>query len=92
MMGNGMGLTREGGGSALLYAERRRLRRRLKNMISKHSWIETEKDAFGVAGGDYDFEETNPQEMSTHLQALKAEQASLVSTFFLFVTRLLSSS
>ena len=61
------------------HTEKGKAEKFLKNMVSKHSWIETEKDAFGVAGGDYDFEETNPQEMSTHLQALKAEQASLVS-------------
>jgi structural maintenance of chromosome 2 len=61
------------------HTEKGKAEKFLKNMLSKHSWIETEKDAFGVAGGDYDFEETNPQEMSTHLQALKAEQASLVS-------------
>ncbi|KAL7495631.1 hypothetical protein ACHAWT_004080 [Skeletonema menzelii] len=59
------------------HTEKGKAEKFLKSMLSKHSWIETEKDAFGVTGGDYDFEETNPQEMSTHLQALKAEQASL---------------
>ena len=47
--------------------------------MSKHAWIETEKDAFGIAGGDYDFEETNPEGMSKHLKDLQAEQSSLVS-------------
>lgn len=66
------------------HTEKGKAEKFLKNMVSKHSWIETEKDAFGVAGGDYDFEETNPQEMSTHLQALKAEQASLVSKSYTY--------
>ena len=64
---------------AKFHTEKGKAEKFFKSMLSKHSWIETEKDAFGVAGGDYDFEETNPQEMSTHLQALKAEQAALVS-------------
>ena len=51
----------------------------LKSMMNKHAWIETEKDAFGIAGGDYDFEETNPEEMSKHLKDLQSEQSSLVS-------------
>ena len=51
----------------------------LKSMMNKYAWIETEKDAFGIAGGDYDFEETNPEAMSKHLKGLQAEQTSLVS-------------
>ena len=51
----------------------------MKSMIVKHAWIETEKDAFGVAGGDYDFEETDPEQSSRHLKDLQAQQLSLVS-------------
>lgn len=51
----------------------------LKSMMHKHAWIETEKDAFGIPGGDYDFEETNPEGMSKHLKDLQADQTSLVS-------------
>lgn len=49
------------------------------SMLKKHAWIESEKSAFGVEGGDYDFGETDPTEMSRQLQALKADQESLVS-------------
>ena len=56
----------------------------LRSMMNKYSWIETEKDAFGLRGGDYDFVETNPEEMSKHLKDLQTEQTSLVSSCFLF--------
>merc|ERR1719251_834783 len=45
--------------------------------MNKYTWIETEKEAFGVPGGDYDFEETDPEKMSRHLKGLQAEQTSL---------------
>lgn len=61
------------------HTEQAKAEKYLKIMMSKHAWIETEKDAFGIAGGDYDFEETNPEEMSKHLKDLQAEQSSLVS-------------
>jgi hypothetical protein len=60
------------------HSEQAKAEKFLKHMMSKYSWIETEKEAFGVAGGDYDFEETNPAEMSKHLKDLQAEQTSLV--------------
>lgn len=50
----------------------------VKSMVNKYTWIETEKDAFGVPGGDYDFEETDPEKMSKHLKELQEEQSSLV--------------
>jgi structural maintenance of chromosome 2 len=53
--------------------------RLVATMLKKYSWIESEKSAFGVRGGDYDFEETDPSETSKQLQALKNEQESLVS-------------
>ena len=61
------------------HSEQAKAEKHLKHMMGKYAWIESEKDAFGVAGGDYDFEETNPAEMSKHLKDLEAEQASLVS-------------
>ncbi len=65
----------------------------LRSMMNKYAWIETEKDAFGVRGGDYDFVEINPEEMSKHLKDLQAEQSSLVCSciLFLFVSRLFDS-
>ena len=47
----------------------------LKSMMSKYAWIESEKDAFGIAGGDYDFEETNPEAMSKHLKGSAGYQS-----------------
>ena len=52
------------------------------SLIKAHPWIESEKSAFGVEGGDYDFTATNPDEMSAQLQALKGDQDSLVSILF----------
>ena len=63
------------------HSEQAKAEKFLKSMMNKHAWIETEKEAFGVAGGDYDFEETNPEQMSKHLKGLQAEQSSLVSFF-----------
>jgi len=59
------------------HSEHAKAEKFLRIMINKHAWIETEKEAFGVAGGDYDFEETNPGQMSKHLRGLQAEQSSL---------------
>eukprot|EP00579_Thalassiosira_antarctica_P001246 CAMPEP_0201869280 /NCGR_PEP_ID=MMETSP0902-20130614/2848_1 /ASSEMBLY_ACC=CAM_ASM_000551 /TAXON_ID=420261 /ORGANISM="Thalassiosira antarctica, Strain CCMP982" /LENGTH=1207 /DNA_ID=CAMNT_0048394759 /DNA_START=222 /DNA_END=3845 /DNA_ORIENTATION=+ len=59
------------------HSEQAKAEKFLKSMMNKHAWIETEKEAFGVAGGDYDFEETNPEQMSKHLKGLQAEQSSL---------------
>ena len=47
-------------------------------MLKKFTWIESEKSAFGVAGGDYDFEATNPNAAESQLKELKGEQDSLV--------------
>merc|ERR1712085_141068 len=52
----------------------------LKSMITKHAWIETEKEAFGVAGGDYDFVETDPEQSTRHLKDLQAQQLSIAKT------------
>lgn len=59
------------------HSEHKNAEKILKSMMNKYSWIVTEKEAFGVRGGDYDFVETNPAEMSKHLKDLQAEQLSL---------------
>jgi structural maintenance of chromosome 2 len=46
-------------------------------MMKKHAWIESEKGAFGIAGGDYDFKATKPEDMSAQLCVLKTEQETL---------------
>lgn len=59
--------------------ERQAAERLVANLLKKNAWIESERGMFGVEGGDYDFQETNPNDMSKHLQDLKSEQESLVS-------------
>ncbi|KAL3786107.1 hypothetical protein HJC23_013098 [Cyclotella cryptica] len=62
---------------AKFHSEKAKAEKFLSTMTSKHPWIETEKEACGVPGGDYDFEDSNPAEMGKHLKDLQAEQASL---------------
>lgn len=52
------------------------------DLLKNNIWIESERSAFGVAGGDYDFTATDPLEMGAQLQSLKTEQDSLVRYFF----------
>jgi len=47
------------------------------SMTKKHPWIETEKEAFGVTGGDYDFGEHNPDDATRELKRLQNETESL---------------
>ena len=64
---------------AKIEKERATAERVVASMLKKHTWIESEQSAFGVAGGDYDFDATDPKEYGRQLQALKSEQDSLVS-------------
>ena len=43
----------------------------------KYSRIETEKEVFGIEGGDYDFKSTNPVTEDSKLKKLKSTQNSL---------------
>ena len=63
------------------HTEKAKAEKFISTMMSRHPWIESEKEAFGVAGGDYDFEESNPTEMGKHLRDLQAEQTLLVRLF-----------
>jgi structural maintenance of chromosome 2 len=47
------------------------------SMIKRYSWIDTEKAAFGVPGGDYDFASVDVQAMKSQLEDLKSEQDAL---------------
>ena len=58
--------------------ERVTAEKEVNNMLKKYSWIESEKSAFGVQGGDYDFEHSNPKDTVKLLNELKAEQEVLV--------------
>ncbi len=46
-------------------------------LMKKHPWIETEKEAFGVSGGDYDFSSGDAVSKSDALQSLQNQQAKL---------------
>ena len=63
---------------ARVQKERQGAERAVAALLKKHAWIESEKSAFGVAGGDYDFEATDPAQVGRQLKELKAEQESLV--------------
>ena len=49
----------------------------IASMAKNFPWIETEKEAFGVAGGDYDFAQNDPDEASREFQRLQNETESL---------------
>jgi len=57
--------------------ERQGAERLVTNLLKNHAWIESEMSAFGVEGGDYDFQATDPNEMSSELKTLKSEQDTL---------------
>jgi structural maintenance of chromosome 2 len=57
--------------------ERHIAEKAVANLLKNHTWIESEKSAFGVEGGDYDFKATDPTEMSRELKSLKSEQDEL---------------
>ncbi len=61
--------------------ERKTAEHVIETLQKKHTWIENEKSAFGVSGGDYDFEATNAKDMTRHLETLKDEQTALVRMF-----------
>lgn len=48
------------------------------SLLKRHPWIETEKAAFGMRGGDYDFEANNPSKAQKRLKDLRADQEALV--------------
>ena len=58
--------------------ERAAAEKAVASMLKNYGWIEGEMNAFGVRGGDYDFEATDPNEISQQLKLLKSEQDALV--------------
>lgn len=52
----------------------------ISNFLKNHAWIESERSAFGVAGGDYDFESTDISQIAAEVKELKEQQDSLVSS------------
>lgn len=59
--------------------ERSSAEKEVTSILKKFSWIDSEKSAFGIRGGDYDFDGTNPSETAKVLSELQSEQESLVS-------------
>ncbi|CAM9698542.1 unnamed protein product [Chrysoparadoxa australica] len=49
----------------------------LSQMLKKYTWIENEKQYFGVEGSGYDFTVKDPEKASQRLKSLQAEQAGL---------------
>ena len=64
---------------ARITKEKANAERVVATMLKKHAWISSEMDAFGVAGGDYDFSVMDHDELAGKLRNLKDEQEELVS-------------
>jgi len=52
--------------------------RSAQNLQLKYTWIESEKEAFGKSGGDYDFDSVDVRELSSRLSTMQDEQSNLV--------------
>ncbi|KAG6424906.1 hypothetical protein SASPL_115329 [Salvia splendens] len=50
---------------------------KVDKMIEKHAWIASEKQLFGQAGSDYDFESRDPLKAREDFEKLEAEQSGL---------------
>ncbi|KAG6421867.1 hypothetical protein SASPL_118426 [Salvia splendens] len=50
---------------------------KVDKMIEKHAWIASEKQLFGRAGSDYDFESCDPLKAREDFEKLQAEQSGL---------------
>jgi len=57
--------------------ERQHAEKVVVSLLKNHPWIESEKSAFGIECGDYDFKAINADEMSVQLNSLRGEQESL---------------
>jgi structural maintenance of chromosome 2 len=51
--------------------------KQIQLLTSKHTWIDDDKQYFGVKGGDYDFDVNDPSDASSELKSLESEQSSL---------------
>jgi TolA-binding protein len=59
--------------------ERANAEKEVSIMLKNYSWIPSEQNAFGIRGGDYDFESSSMNEIGKSLTDMKSEQESLVS-------------
>jgi structural maintenance of chromosome 2 len=51
----------------------------VSNLLKNYAWIESERGAFGVVGGDYDFDSCDTAQIAAEVKELKEQQDSLVS-------------
>jgi structural maintenance of chromosome 2 len=51
----------------------------VSNLLKNYAWIESERGAFGVFGGDYDFDSCHTAQIAAEVKELKEQQDSLVS-------------
>lgn len=61
--------------------QRQSAEKAVATLVKKHAWIESEMEAFGVVGGDYDFTGINSSELKNQLTEMKSEYENLVSYF-----------
>jgi len=62
---------------AKFYKERSEREQLINNLLNKYTWIENDQDTFGIAGGDYDFSQTDVATMGKEVKRLKKEQETL---------------
>lgn len=51
----------------------------ISSILKRYPWIESERAAFGVPGGDYDFAAVDTKALNIQLKRLRGDQESLVS-------------
>lgn len=49
------------------------------SLLKNYAWIESERSAFGIVGGDYDFESSDTEKIAAEVKELKDQQDNLVS-------------
>lgn len=48
---------------------------KVEKLLEKHAWIASEKQLFGRAGSDYDFESRDPRKAMDDFEKLQAQQS-----------------
>lgn len=62
-----------------LQKERNGAEKVVSNLLKNYAWIDSERGAFGVVGGDYDFESLDAGKIASEVKELKNQQDNLVS-------------
>lgn len=61
-----------------IHKQRHSAEKVVATLMKRHAWIETEQEAFGIVGGDYDFNGINATALKNQLADMKGEHDSLV--------------